>query len=339
MKQILITGAAGFVGFHLSKKLLSQGYEVLGVDSLVPYYDVRLKTSRLARLGIREGDIRDGKVLTGDTHPGFRFLKSDLADRAGTGQLFGEHAFSHVVHLAAQAGVRESLRSPYQYIDSNINGLITILEGCRHHMPTHLVMASSSSVYGNNEKVPFSETDPVDQPISLYAATKKSGELMAYTYAHLFGLPVTALRFFTVYGPWGRPDMAYYKFTEAIMEGRPIDVYNEGDLYRDFTYIDDVVDAISRLIHEPPGGEPPCSILNIGHSEPVKLMDFIRVLERLLGKKARMNFLPMQPGDVYRTFADVERLDAVVGYKPATSIEEGLSRFVDWYLDYRKGRP
>jgi UDP-glucuronate 4-epimerase len=336
MKQILITGAAGFVGFHLSRKLLALGFEVFGVDSLVPYYDVGLKTARLAQLGISPGDIEDGKVLTGGSHPGFRFIKADLADREKTEKLFSRQAFSQVVHLAAQAGVRESLRSPYQYIDSNINGLITILEGCRHHLPNHLVMASSSSVYGNNKKVPFAESDPVDHPISLYAATKKSGELMAYTYAHLFGVPITALRFFTVYGPWGRPDMAYYKFAQAIMEGRPIDVYNKGELYRDFTYVDDVVDAISRLLDHPPGETPPCSILNIGHSEPVRLMDFIQILEKLLGRKAKINYLPMQPGDVYQTYADVNRLDSKVGYKPSTSIEEGLSRFVEWFLDYHK---
>jgi UDP-glucuronate 4-epimerase len=250
--------------------------------------------------------------------------------------LFREHEFSHVIHLAAQPGVRESIRNPYLYIDSNINGMITVLEGCRRSKPVHLIVASSSSVYGNNEKVPFSENDRVDQPVSLYAATKKSGELLAYTYSHVFGTPVTALRFFTVYGPWGRPDMAYYKFVRAIQEGESIEVFNQGDLYRDFTYIDDVVSGITRLLDKAPESSPPFSILNIGNSNPVKLMDFIRTIETLLNKKALMKYLPMQPGDVYRTYADVEKLDAAVGFKPATGIEEGLKRFVEWYLSYHK---
>ena len=333
----MVTGAAGFVGYHLSRRLLDEGFEVLGVDDLVPYYDVRLKTSRLAQLGIDPEEIRDGILVNGTKYPAFRFVKADLADRELVSRLFSDHAFGHVVHLAAQAGVRESLRSPYQYIDSNVNGLITILEGCRHQQPGHLIIASSSSVYGNNEKVPFAETDPVDHPISLYAATKKSGELMAYTYAHLFGIPITSLRFFTVYGPWGRPDMAYYKFTRSILAGDPIDVFNHGDLYRDFTYIDDVIDGIVRLLDHPPASTPPCKVLNIGHSEPVRLMDFIGILERLLDRQAKINNLPMQPGDVYRTYADVSQLDAAVGYKPATSIEEGLSKFVNWYLEYHQG--
>ncbi len=333
----MVTGAAGFVGYHLSRRLLDEGFEVLGVDDLVPYYDVRLKTSRLAQLGIDPEEIRDGIPVNGTKYPAFRFVKADLADRELVSRLFSDYAFGHVVHLAAQAGVRESLRSPYQYIDSNVNGLITILEGCRHQQPGHLIIASSSSVYGNNEKVPFAETDPVDHPISLYAATKKSGELMAYTYAHLFGIPITSLRFFTVYGPWGRPDMAYYKFTRSILAGDPIDVFNHGDLYRDFTYIDDVIDGIVRLLDHPPASIPPCKVLNIGHSEPVRLMDFIGILERLLDRQAKINNLPMQPGDVYQTYADVSQLDAAVGYKPATSIEEGLSKFVNWYLEYHQG--
>lgn len=334
MKQILVTGAAGFIGYHLTAKLTSHGHQVLGVDNLMPYYDVNLKTSRLNALGIIPASIAEGEISASTLIPGFRFLRADLADRKSTDALFKENGFSHVIHLAAQPGVRESIRNPYTYIDSNISGLITVLEGCRHNLPDHLIMASSSSVYGNNDKVPFSESDPVDHPVSLYAATKKSGELMAYTYAHLYGIPTTALRFFTVYGPWGRPDMAYYKFVRAIDRGETIEVYNDGDLYRDFTYVDDIVDAITRLIDNAPTATPPYSVLNIGNSSPVQLMEFIETIESLLGKSASIKYLPMQPGDVYRTYADVDKLDERIGYKPETTIRDGLERFVKWYKMY-----
>jgi len=336
MKKILVTGAAGFIGFHLSKKLLRSGENVMGVDSLVPYYDVELKLARLRQLGIESDSIKENKLMQASDQSGFRFVKADLANREHTEALFSENNFTHVIHLAAQPGVRESIRKPYQYIDSNINGLITVLEGCRHNRPDHLIVASSSSVYGNNEKVPFSEEDPVDHPISLYAATKKAGELMCYTYAHLYGIPVTSLRFFTVYGPWGRPDMAYYKFVKAIDRDEPIEVYNKGDLYRDFTYVDDIVGGIVRLMDKPPDSKPPAEVMNIGNSDPVKLIDFIRILEDLMEKKANMKFLPMQPGDVYRTFADVNRLDETVGFRPGTGIADGLEKFVEWYRDYHK---
>jgi UDP-glucuronate 4-epimerase len=337
MKKILVTGAAGFIGFHLSKRLTSLGFSVLGVDNLTPYYDVRLKQERLKAMGVIPAAIDEEKPAQSTLLPGFQFIKLDLSDRKETRSLFDENRFSHVVHLAAQPGVRESLRNPYQYIDSNINGLITVLEGCRHHPVEHLLIASSSSVYGNNEKVPFSEDDYVDHPVSLYAATKKSGELMAYTYAHLYGTPTTSLRFFTVYGPWGRPDMAYYKFVKAIEHGETIEVYNQGDLYRDFTYVDDVVDGIVRLLDKSPTEKPPCKVLNIGNSSPVKLMDFIGTIESLLDKKAALQYLPMQAGDVFRTYADVDRLDEWIGYKPQTSIKEGLTKFIDWYRAYHAG--
>lgn len=336
MKKILLTGAAGFIGFHTTRKLLSLGLEVTGLDNLVPYYEPALKKARLQQLGITPARLKVNEWTESIVYPGLRFIRMDTADREGMTTLFREGDYDAVIHLAAQPGVRESLRNPYQYIDSNINGLITMLEGCRHHAVKHLVIASSSSVYGNNEKVPFSETDRVDEPISLYAATKKSGELMGYTYAHLFNIPITALRFFTVYGPWGRPDMAYYKFVRAIHAGSPIEVYNQGELYRDFTYVDDIVEGISNLLQAPPSGTPPFDVLNIGNSNPVKLMDFIETIENLVGKKAVIKYLPMQPGDVFTTFADVDRLDARIGFKPQTTIQEGLKKFIDWYAEYHK---
>lgn len=336
MRKVLITGAAGFIGFHTTKKMLADGYEVTGLDNLIPYYDVELKKSRLVQLGIIPASIRNGEIEPSTLFPGFHFLKEDLANREAIAALFRNSRFDYVIHLAAQAGVRESITNPYQYIDSNINGLITILEGCRHSGVRHLVFASSSSVYGNNEKVPFAETDPVDHPISLYAATKKSGELMAYTYSHLFNVPITALRFFTVYGPWGRPDMAYYKFAMAIRNGETIEVFNHGDLFRDFTYIDDVVNGITKLLPDQYTSKPPFSVLNIGNSSPVKLMDFIGIIEELMEKKAILKYLPMQPGDVYQTYADVSMLDDRIGFKPETGIRQGLERFVSWFRKYYK---
>ena len=330
---ILITGAAGFIGFHLAKRLLELGETVTGLDNLNDYYDPALKTARLAQLQSR---------------PGFRFVRLDLADRAGMKSLFEENRFGKVVNLAAQAGVRYSLQNPYAYIDSNVVGFLNILEGCRHTGVGHLVFASSSSVYGLNTKMPFSVHDNVDHPVSLYAATKKANELMAHTYAHLYGLPTTGLRFFTVYGPWGRPDMALFLFTRAILEGNPIDVFNHGRMQRDFTYIDDIIEGVVRVldrIPEPdpgwsgsspdPGTSPaPYRLYNIGNNSPVELMDFIAAIERALGRTAEKRMLPMQPGDVPATYADVESLTEAVGFKPATPIEEGIHRFVAWYREY-----
>jgi len=332
--RILVTGAAGFIGFHLAKRFLERGDEIIGIDNLNDYYDVNLKESRLGQL---------------QPYRNFTFYKIDISDRTAMEKLFRDHKFERVVHLAAQAGVRYSLKNPHAYIQSNIVGFMNILECCRHASTTHLVFASSSSVYGLNTKMPFSVHDNVDHPISLYAATKKSGELMAHTYSHLYGIPTTGLRFFTVYGPWGRPDMAYFKFTKAIEEGEPIDVYNEGDLERDFTYIDDIVEGVIRVtdrIPKPdarnkgPGSSPtaPFRIYNIGNHSPVKLMDFINTLEKALGKDAKKKLLPMQPGDVKATYADVDDLSGDVGFKPSTPIEKGIGRFVEWYRMYEGNR-
>ncbi|WP_462294221.1 NAD-dependent epimerase/dehydratase family protein [Acidaminococcus intestini] len=319
---IFITGAAGFIGYHLALRLLSKGYAVHGMDNLNAYYEVALKKERLKRLSY---------------YPGFSFTEGDISDKDAVGGVFTKLSPKIVVNLAAQAGVRYSIDHPRDYIDSNIVGFFTILEACRHHSVNHLVYASSSSVYGNQEKTPFSVTDPVDHPISLYAATKKSNELMAYTYSHLYGVPTTGLRFFTVYGPFGRPDMAYFKFANKIMKDEPITIYNHGDMYRDFTYVDDIVTGIENLLPHPPqdgfGGDP-YRIYNIGNSTPVKLMTFIEILEKALGKEAQKEYLPMQPGDVYQTFADVSALEKDFGFKPTTTIEEGLKKFAQWYKAY-----
>ncbi|QZZ20398.1 NAD-dependent epimerase [Leptothermofonsia sichuanensis E412] len=328
--QILVTGVAGFIGFFLAKRLLEDGFEVYGIDNLNDYYDVNLKKARLQHL---------------TAHARFTFQFADLSDRPTITQLFQTQKFDYVVNLAAQAGVRYSLINPSAYTDSNLTGFVNLLEGCRHHGVRHLVFASSSSVYGNSTKVPFSTRDNVDRPISLYAATKKANELIAHTYSHLYSIPTTGLRFFTVYGPWGRPDMAYFKFVQAIEAGNPIDVYNYGKLQRDFTYIDDVIEGIVRVMHhipQPGTGEDietaiapaPYRLYNIGNHRPVELLYFIQVLEQLLGKEAQKNMLPMQPGDVLTTYADVEDLKREVGFAPQTSIETGLKRFVDWYRDY-----
>jgi UDP-glucuronate 4-epimerase len=332
-QRILVTGAAGFIGFHLSRLLLEQGHEVIGLDNLNDYYDVTLKEARLGLL---------------EPLPGFRFLRASLEDRPAMEELFGSERFDLVVNLAAQAGVRYSITNPHVYISSNVAGFLNVLEGCRHTGVKHLVFASSSSVYGANTRVPFSEHHTVDHPVSLYAATKKSNELMAHTYAHLFGLPTTGLRFFTVYGPWGRPDMAYFSFTRNILEGRPIDVYNHGLMQRDFTYIDDIVQGIARVLERPPQAAPdwnavepdpasssaPYRIYNIGNNRPVELGRFIETLEKLLGKKAGKNMLPMQPGDVPLTCANIDDLARDAGFRPGTPIETGLRRFVEWYREY-----
>lgn len=331
--KMLVTGAAGFIGFHVSERLLAAGHQVVGIDNLNDYYDVRLKQARLDRLA---------------PHPQFRFEKMDLADRAAIAALFAREGFDRVIHLGAQAGVRYSLDNPHAYADANLVGHLNILEGCRHHQVGHLLYASSSSVYGLNRKTPFSTDDSVDHPVSLYAATKKANELMSHSYAHLYGLPVTGLRFFTVYGPWGRPDMALFKFTKAILEGQPIDVYNFGDMLRDFTYIDDIAEAVVRLSDVIPQPNPawtvetgtpadssaPYRVYNIGNSQPVKLTTFIGELETALGVKAQMNLLPLQPGDVLETSADTSALEAAIGFKPSTELAHGLARFVAWYRDF-----
>lgn len=321
-KKVLITGAAGFIGFHLAKRLLSLGAQVAGLDNLNPYYDVHLKLDRLREL---------------DLYPSFSFTCGDLADAGAVNSLFDEFKPDIVVNLAAQAGVRYSIDHPRSYIDSNIIGFFNILEACRHFQPEHLLYASSSLVYGNQQKTPFATTDPVDHPISLYAATKKSDELMAYTYSHLYGIPATGLRFFTVYGPFGRPDMAYFSFTRKIMAGEPIKIFNQGDMYRDFTYVDDIVAGVERMLCNPPVPNETgdrYKLYNIGNNHPEKLMTFIETLEDVLGKKAQKEFLPMQPGDVYQTYADVSELEKDFGFKPQTSIREGLSQFAQWYKKY-----
>lgn len=315
--KILVTGAAGFIGHHLCLRLSALGHDTVGLDSLNDYYDVRLKQARLAGL---------------EKLHGFRFVRMDLADRGGLESLFSSESFDAVINLAAQAGVRYSLENPHSYIDSNISGFVNLIECCRRHPVTHFLYASSSSVYGGNTKVPFSEDDWTDNPVSLYAATKKSDELIAGVYSRLYGIPVTAMRFFTVYGPWGRPDMAPMLFTKAILSGTPIKVFNHGDMQRDFTYIDDVAEGVTRLIALPPEGGVLHDIYNIGSGHPMPLMDFIRTLEEALGRKAEIEFLPMQPGDVSLTYADTAKLQRKTGYIPETSLKDGIAKFTEWYL-------
>tara|TARA_R110002124_G_scaffold287216_1_gene471401 strand:+ start:97120 stop:98106 length:987 start_codon:yes stop_codon:yes gene_type:complete len=323
-RPILITGAAGFIGFHTALKLLNDGYSVVGVDNLNDYYDVGLKTGRLALL---------------EQHEGFHFCKVDIADRVAMEALWADQGpFVQVIHLAAQAGVRYSLENPYEYVTSNMMGHLTVMEMCRHTDGfEHLVYASSSSVYGGNSKLPYAVEDRVDKPVSLYAATKKSDELMSYSYSHLYGLAQTGLRFFTVYGPWGRPDMAYYIFTKAILAGEKLPVFNNGDMKRDFTYIDDIVTGIISVLKTPSSrseGEVPHRVLNIGNNKSEALLDFIGVLEQSLGQKAQIDFRPMQQGDVKETFADIDETTRLTGYQPTTSIEQGLPKFIEWYKSY-----
>lgn len=332
--KFLVTGAAGFIGFHACKRLLQTGHEVVGLDNMNDYYDVNLKQARLDLL----------------QSPLFSFHKIDLADREGIAQLFAHEKFNRVIHLAAQAGVRYSLENPFAYADSNLIGYLNILEGCRHNHVEHLLYASSSSVYGLNRKMPFSTDDSVDHPVSLYAATKKANELMAHTYSHLYGIPTTGLRFFTVYGPWGRPDMALFKFTKAMLEGKSIDVYNYGKMKRDFTYIDDIVEAIVRMqdiipqpnpewtveTGSPADSSAPYRVYNIGNSSPVELMDYITALEEALGMVAEKNMMPIQPGDVLETSADTKPLYDMVGFRPQTTVSQGVKNFVDWYKAYYK---
>ncbi|MBI5752549.1 MAG: NAD-dependent epimerase [Hydrogenophilales bacterium] len=331
--KVLITGAAGFIGMHTALRLLARGDEVVGIDTLNDYYEVALKEARLAQV---------------QAHKNFRFIKMNMADRPAMEKLFQDEKFQGVINLAAQPGVRYSLLNPHAYIESNIVGFMNILEGCRHNKVGHLVYASSSSVYGANTKMPFSEHDNVDHPVSLYAATKKSGEMMAHTYSHLYGLPATGLRFFTVYGPWGRPDMSPSLFTGAIMQGRPIDVFNEGKMMRDFTYIDDIVEGVVRVLDKPATADPnfdydnpdpatsyaPFRIYNIGNHEPVQLMTFIETIEKACGKKAEKNMLPMQPGDVKATYANIDALRDAVGFTPSTPLAVGIGKFVEWYKAY-----
>lgn len=321
--KYLVTGAAGFIGMHTAKRLLEAGHKVIGLDNLNDYYDPELKSYRLSQLTLFEN---------------FRVVKLDLADREGMAALFAAEKFSRVIHLAAQAGVRYSIENPFAYVDSNLVGMMTVLEGCRHNGVRHLVYASSSSVYGMNGKIPYAEDDPVDNPVSLYAATKKSNELMAHSYAKLYKLPVTGLRFFTVYGPAGRPDMAPWLFTEAILQDKPIKVFNHGKMMRDFTYIDDIVEGVIRIQDQPPAGAIPYSLFNIGNNEPIQLSRFIQAIESATGKTAEKQMLEMQPGDVERTYADTARLEEAVGYKPKTEIESGIQQFVDWYKVYQENK-
>src|SRR5690625_2114780 len=332
MNTILLTGSAGFIGYHLSQRLLEKNYQVIGIDNMNDYYEVQLKKDRLAQIESEN----------------FTNIRTDLEDLQAINKVFKKYQPNIVINLAAQAGVRYSLENPHAYIDSNIVGFTNILEACRHHDVEHLIYASSSSVYGANTSKPFSTSDNIDHPLSLYAATKKSNELMAHTYSHLYGIPTTGLRFFTVYGPWGRPDMAIFLFTDAIVNDRPIDVFNHGEMMRDFTYIDDIVESITRLTKRPakpnkewssdnpdPGSSnAPYKVYNIGNNSPVRLMDFIEAIENKLGKTAKKNFLPLQPGDVPATYADVEDLYRDIDFQPKTSIEDGVSKFIDWYLDY-----
>jgi UDP-glucuronate 4-epimerase len=336
--KIFVTGSAGFIGFHLCKRLLDDGHDVLGVDNLNAYYDVNLKKARLS-------------ILT--PYNNFKFKQLNIADRESMTSIFAENQFDRVVNLAAQAGVRYSLENPYAYIDANVSGFMNILEGCRHFKVPHLIYASSSSVYGLNTLMPFSVHHNVDHPVSLYAATKKSNELMAHTYSYLYGLPVTGLRFFTVYGPWGRPDMALFLFTRAILADEPIKVFNHGNLERDFTYIDDIIEGVVNVMDLIPSGNPQWNsdkpdpgtskvayrLYNIGNNQPVALMEFIETIENVLGKKAKKEFLPMQPGDVPATFADVQDLESDIGFKPGTPIKKGIQKFMEWYLDYYKDLP
>jgi len=335
--KVLVTGAAGFIGFHVVQALLEKSIEVVGIDNLNEYYDVNLKIARLAECGVV---VRaDGMVIKQPENSNYRFMFLNIADKSALDRLFAEEKFTHVINLAAQAGVRYSLDNPYAYLESNLTGFLNILEAVRNNPVEHLLYASSSSVYGLNGKIPFSAEDRVDEPISLYAATKRSNELMAHTYSHLFNIPSTGLRFFTVYGPWGRPDMAYFKFAQKIINGEAIEVYNNGDLKRDFTYIDDIVNGIVKILFKAPikiGDHAAAKVYNIGNNQPVQLLEFIKILEENLGISTEKIFLPMQPGDVYATWADIDPLINEINYKPETNIETGLQKFVEWFKSYNK---
>jgi UDP-glucuronate 4-epimerase len=346
--KVLVTGAAGFIGFHLVNRLITEGFEVVGLDIINNYYDVNLKYSRLKECGIDEAEINENILINSNKYSNYQFIKLNIEDKKNLFNLFQKEKFDYVINLAAQAGVRYSIENPDVYISSNIVGFLNILEACRHHKIKHLVYASSSSVYGLNGKIPFSTSDNVDHPISLYAASKKSNELMAHTYSHLYNIPTTGLRFFTVYGPWGRPDMALFLFTKAILDDKPIDVYNNGKMFRDFTYIDDIVEGIYKVANNPSKGNKnwdnknpnpsdsisPYKIYNIGNSTPVKLMDFISEIEKNLNKKAKINFLPLQPGDVEKTWANIDNLKNDFKYRSKIDFKEGINNFITWYLSY-----
>jgi UDP-glucuronate 4-epimerase len=346
--KTLVTGAAGFIGYHLCAWLVRHGCEVVGLDSLDPYYDVSLKLGRLRELGVQAEGLPPNRVQQSASQPAFRFVRADICDLEELGGLFERERFEQVCNLAAQAGVRHSLTDPHKYVQSNVAGFLNVLEACRHHGVYHLVYASSSSVYGLNRKIPFATGRNTDHPVSIYAATKKSNELMAHSYSHLYGLPTTGLRFFTVYGPWGRPDMALFRFTAQILKGEELEVYNRGEMIRDFTYVDDVVEGTGRILAHIPKASPdwdpqnprpdvssaPFRIFNIGNSQPVRLLDFIAALERELGSKARLSYQPMQPGDVPETAADVASLEAATGFRPGTSVQDGIRAFVRWYRQY-----
>ncbi len=348
--KILVTGTAGFIGFHLAIRLLERGDEVIGIDSINDYYDVDLKYARLKETGIYKEKIKYNQQIQSDIYQKYRFIQLNLEDKENLLEIFKEEKFNNVCNLAAQAGVRYSLINPYAYIDSNIVGFLNILEGCRHNKIEHLIYASSSSVYGLNETMPFSVHHNVDHPVSLYAASKKSNELIAHTYSHLYNIPTTGLRFFTVYGPWGRPDMALFLFTKAILNNETIDVYNNGEMSRDFTFIDDIVEGVIKVIDNPPTGnsewtgkipdpsssKAPYKLYNIGNNNPVKLMDFIQTIEKILGLEAKKNFMPIQPGDVIATWADVDDLINEMNYKPNTPIEKGVQKFISWYKNFYK---
>lgn len=347
--KILITGAAGFIGFHLSKKLLSEGHEVVGIDSMNHYYDINLKIARLAELGIKNLKFEQDE-LSEYSHKNFSFFILDITHELAISKLFQNHNFDVVINLAAQAGVRNSISNPKAYIENNLIGFYNVLECCRHKRPKHLIFASSSSVYGFNQQVPFSADHHTDHPVSLYAATKKSNEMLAHSYSHLYDIPSTGLRFFTVYGPWGRPDMAYFSFTSKILNGEKIAVFNNGELYRDFTFIDDIVEGVCATINHPPIASElkpesnflpsesfaPYRLFNIGNNKPVKILDFVRVLENILQKEAQIEYKEMQAGDVYKTFSDISPLQKLTNFQPNTSIEQGLEKFYDWYKSYYK---
>ena len=336
--KILVTGAAGFIGYHAAKALTAEGYQVTGLDNINAYYDVNLKYARLSDAGILKNEIKHGELICSSKNSSYRFIQLDITDRVALTDLFEKEKFTHILHLAGQAGVRYSIENPYTYIDSNVVGFENLLENCRNFSVKHFVYASSSSVYGLNASIPYKETDMTESPVSLYAATKKANELMAHAYSHLFSVPTTGIRFFTVYGPWGRPDMAPSLFMNAIMNEKPISVFNHGNMQRDFTFIDDIVKGILKIIPSPPNNNIPYEIYNMGNSHPVELMDFIQIMEKTTGKKAHLILEDMQPGDVRITYADTTHLEHDFDYKPSTSIQTGIQRYYEWFVAYKQAK-
>ena len=336
--KILVTGAAGFIGYHAAKALTAEGFQVMGLDNINAYYDVNLKYARLSDAGISKNDIKHGELICSSKNSSYRFIQLDITDRVALTDLFEKEKFTHILHLAGQAGVRYSIENPYTYIDSNVIGFENLLENCRNFSVKHFVYASSSSVYGLNASIPYKETDMTESPVSLYAATKKANELMAYVYSHLFSIPTTGIRFFSVYGPWGRPDMAPSLFMNAIMNEKPISVFNHGNMQRDFTFIDDIVKGILKIIPSPPNNNIPYEIYNMGNSHPVELMDFIQIMEKTTGKKAHLILEDMQPGDVRITYADTTHLEHDFDYKPSTSIQTGIQRYYEWFVAYKQAK-